>query len=168
MSQIEIFVQGEGIPEITVVRVPGDGTVRDILEAVKAEGVRVGGEGQTPAVLIEDAGEALALDASLEAVGIRQRSRVHVHRCVQVAVTVNFGGRSIADKFAASTTIARVKRWATGKHGFNLSEIDEAEHALQLVNSGTRPDEDVHIGALVACPACALTFDLVPKQRVEG
>ena len=168
MSDIEVFVQGEDLPEITLVHVPSHGKVRDLVEAARAHGARLVGEGETPIVLIEDLDEALGLDAPLQSAGIGQRSRVHIHRCQQVALTVNYGARSIDERFPASTTVAKVKRWATGKHGFNLSEVDAAEHALQLVGSAVRPDEDTHIGSLTQFPACAVGFDLVPKQRVEG
>ena len=40
MYEIEIFVQGEGIPTIILVRVPSNGTVQDILRSAETQGVR--------------------------------------------------------------------------------------------------------------------------------
>jgi hypothetical protein len=102
------------------------------------------------------------------AAGITRRSRVHLHRCRQVAVTVNFNADQKAESFPAATTVARVMKWAVSKRGFNLSDVDATEHLLQICGSTDRPDEDVHIGTLVQAGACAVCFDLVPKQRVEG
>jgi len=166
-DEIELFLQGEGITDIALVRVPRDGTARDIVEAARAHGLSTP-DGAEALVLVEDAEEPLAPDAPLEAAGIAHRGRVHVHRCRRVAVTVNFNADQKTESFPPSTTVARVKKWAVGKHGFGLAGIDATEHLLQVCGSTSRPDEDVHIGTLVEVPACGLCFDLVAKQRVEG
>jgi len=166
-DEIELFLQGEGITEIALVRVPRNGTVRDIIEAARAHGLTTP-EGAELLVLIEDAEEPLAPDASLELSGISNRGRVHVHRCRRVVVSVNFNADQKAEEFPPSATVGRVKRWAVGKKGFDLQGVDATEHLLQLCNSTVRPDEDVHIGTLVTVPNCGLCFDLVAKQRVEG
>jgi hypothetical protein len=165
-DEIELFLQGEGIADITLVRVPRDGTARDIIEAAKSHGLATP-DGEA-LVLVEDAEEPLAPDARLEAAGIGHRGRVHVHRCRRVAVTVNFNADTQAEEFPPSATVGRVKKWAVGKKAFDLQGVDATEHVLQVCNSSTRPDEDVHIGTLVAVPGCGLCFDLVAKQRVEG
>lgn len=168
MADIDIFVQGENIPEITLVRVPGSGAVRDILEATGAQGLRLAGDETSLIILAENTEEALALDLQLEAAHISHRSRVHIHRCRRLEVTVNFNADHKTHSFSPSTTVEHVKRWAVGKDGFNLQDIDATDHLLQLCNSTTRPDGDTHIGSLVQFPNCTLCFDLVPKQRVEG
>lgn len=168
MTTIEIFVQGEGIPDIALVRVPGDGTVGDIVEAWRAHRrAGAGGEGAL-VVFLENEEEALDPAATLASAGIRHRGRVHLHRCRQVQVTVNYNGRQIARDFAPSATVRRVKRWVDGKDGFDLRGIDATEHLLQVCGTTVRPDEDIHIGTLVTLPGCPLCFDLVAKQRVEG
>jgi hypothetical protein len=166
-DQIELFLQGERIPEIALIRVPRDGTTQDIVKAARAQGLGAP-SGAEVLVQVEDTEEPLAPDALLEAVGVGHRSRVHVHRCRRVAVTVNFNADQKTVSFPPSTTVARVKKWAVGKHGFDLSGIDATEHLLQVCGSAVRPDEDVHIGTLVQAPNCGLCFDLVAKQRVEG
>lgn len=168
MSEIEIFLQGEGLPEITLVRVPANGTVRTIIEAGQTHGLRIADGKDRSVVLIEASDEPLELDASLEAAGIGHRSRVHVHHCRKVAVTVNFNIQQVTHMFPPSITVEHVKKWADDKKQFNLQGVDATDHLLQLCNSTVRPDEDVHIGTLVQSTSCAVCFDLVPKQRVEG
>ena len=166
MSEIEIFVQGEGIREITLVRVPSAGTVRELLAAVRDQMDVEGHQSEQLFVFSEDGDAPLDHDASLEAAGVRHRSRVHIHRCRLVTVTVNFTSRQAVHPFPPSTTVARVHDWACRK--FDLADVDAAEHVLQICGTATRPDEDIHLGTLVQYPACAVCFDLVAKQRVEG
>lgn len=166
-DEIELFLQGEGIPDITLVRVPRDGTARDIIQAARAHGLSAP-DGAEALVLVEDGEEPLAPEVTLEAAGVGHRGRVHVHRCRQVAVTVNFNADQKTESFPPSTTVGRVKKWAVGKRGFDLQGVDATEHLLQVCSSTVRPDEDVHIGTLVQVPNCGLCFDLVAKQRVEG
>jgi len=164
-NQLELFVQGEGLREIALVRVAKDGTVRDVLQAAQGAGALLA----TDTVLsLEDEETSLDPVAAIAATAIQHRSRVHIHRCRRVAVTVTFNGVQKHETFPPAATVKRVKRWAVGKHGFDLSDVDAAEHVLQLSGSSERPDEDAHIGTLVAHPRCSVSFDLVPKIRVEG
>ena len=166
-AEIEVFLQGESIPEIALVRVRSDGRVSDLLTAAGAGGLALPDQSEA-VVLLEDESEPLALDAHLTVVGVRNRARVHVHRCRRVEVTVNFNGDERSETFPPSATVARVKRWAVSKRGFDLNEVDAAEHLLQVCGSSVRPDEDTHIGTLFQSPRCDVCLDLVPKQRVEG
>ena len=168
MEPIEIFLQGEGIRDIVLVRVPATGTVGDILVAARGHGLPADADDIMAVVLLEDADEALEPGTTLAASGIVHRGRVHVHRCRRVAVTVTYNGRQIERGFAPSATMRRVKKWVDGPHGFDLHGVDATEHLLQRCNSAERPDEDAHIGALVKAGQCALCFDLVAKRRVEG
>ena len=167
MADKELFLQAEGVRDIALVRVPEDGTVHDVIDAAKAQGLRVE-DGEDPMVTLENEEEALDLEAPLSAAGIVDRGRVHVHRCKRVEVTVGFNGRDKSDGFPPSATIKRVTRWAVGKQGFDLAEADAADHLLQLRGSPERPDEDSHIGTLVEVLDCSVQLDLVPKSRVEG
>lgn len=167
MADTELFVQGEGMRDIALVRIPEGGTVRDVVEAARAHGLRAE-EGEPPSVTVENAEAELDLDASLSTLGIADRGRVHVHRCKRVGVTVNFNARQARDDFPPSTTVRRLKKWADSKQGFDLRGADATEHLLQICGSGERPDEDTHIGSLVEVADCSLCFDLVPKTRVEG
>lgn len=163
---IEIFLQGEGVPEIQLVHVPHDSTVREMIAAAHATGLRLCGGAEEIIVLIENSDRELELDISLEEAGIRHRHRIHCHRCREVKVSVNFNGEAKSDSFPTSMVVAKVKRWADDK--FGLKGVDATEHALQICGTNKRPDEDTHIGSLVEYPHCKVCFDLVPKKRVEG
>lgn len=166
MDTIEIFVQGEGIRDVALVRVSATGTVADVVAAARGHGGPSDGAGVV--VMLEDADEALDPTATLQAAGIGYRERVHVHRCRRIGVTANYNGRPINRDFPPSATMRRVKAWVVGRRGFDLDRVDATEHVLQRCNSIERPDEDVHIGTLVTVGQCELCFDLVAKRRVEG
>ena len=68
---------------------------------------------------------------------------------------------------ALATTVARVKHWAAQRK-FNMSPEEASEHVLQIKGSHDRPAPGTHLGTLAACPQCAVAFDLVPDQRVNG
>lgn len=164
-DQIEIFLQGEGIREVTLIRVPADSTVRELIEHAKTQAGIADGEEEL-VVLLEDQDEPLRLDAKVKDVGISHRHRIHFHRCRQVKVSVNFNQATKERSFPPSTTIKRIKKWADDQ--FELKGVDATEHALQVCGTNNRPDLDVHVGTLVQHPQCQICFDLVPKKRVEG
>lgn len=164
-DMFEIFLQGEGISEVELIRVPQGCTVREMLGIARASGVNLP-QGDDIGVLVEDQDDELALDSRLKDKGVAHRARLHVHRCRRVGVTVNFNGSARQHTFPSSQTIAKVKKWADKE--FELRGVDATEHALQILGTSTRPDEDVHIGTLVSFPTCQIVFDLVPKKRVEG
>lgn len=167
--ELQLFVQGEGLGEIRLVKVDGGSTVDGLIEAVAA---KYGGEFATAVaaggmvVTLEDDDEELAQADTLKKAGVRDRSRVHIHRCRKVKVSVNFNGETAVDNFPPATTVGKVKKWADRK--FDIDKVDATEHALQLCGTADRPDEDVHIGTLTNNHSCSVCFDLVPKKRVEG
>ena len=164
---IELFIQCEGILKITLVSVHLKDTVADIIKVAQEHGLSAP-EGSEVFVFVENTDAPLALDAKIDEVGLIPRRRVHVHRCRRVEVTVNFNADQLKGFFPPSATVAWVKKWAVGKDGFGLSDLDATEHLLQVCHSTDRPDEDVHIGTLVKFLDGAICFDLVAKQRVEG
>jgi len=165
MSEIEVFLQGAGISRTQLVRLPENATVNDLVEAARQHGLQLA-EGEPPIVMLEDSDEPLPLEAKLVDAGLKHRGRVHIHRCRRVEVTVNFNGVTKVHPFSPGQTLQRVKAWAAKQ--FGMSEADAAEHALQICDSTERPSEDTHLGSLVTRPGCAVCFDLVPKQRIEG
>jgi hypothetical protein len=163
--EIELFLQGEDIRDIVLIRVPNAGAVRDILTAARAAGLTAADGVE---LSLEDEESAIDLDVPIAATPISHRSRIHVHRCRKVTVKVTFNGIQKEETFRPAATVKRVKRWAVGKKGFDLSDVDAVEHVLQLSGSTERPDDDVHLGTLVTHPQCSASFDLVPKVRIEG
>jgi hypothetical protein len=168
MSDIEVFMQGEGISHITLVRVHREAQVRALIDMARVHGFPDDPEAGETVVQLEDADAVLALDATLDEAGVGHRSRVHVHRCRTVEVTVTYNNEDKAHQFPPSMTIERVKEWATSAEAFTLSPVDATEHALQISGTSERPHDDVHIGALVGARNCALHLDLVAKRRIEG
>ncbi len=164
-QMIELFVQGEEIDEVALIRVPHDATVREVILKTKAE-CGIEAREEEIIVLIEDQDEEIVLDAKLMEVGIGHRHRVHFHRCRRVEVSVNFNAATKKRPFSPSATIAKIKSWADDE--FGLKGVDATEHALQICGTNKRPDLDVHVGSLVQYPHCQICFDLVPKKRVEG
>jgi hypothetical protein len=164
-DQIELFLQGEGIREVILIRVPADSTVRELIAHAKTQGGIAVGEEEL-VLFLEDQDEPLALNAKLKDVGIAHRHRIHCHRCRHVKVSVNFNQATKERSFPSSATIKKIKLWADDQ--FQLKGVDATEHALQICGSSTRPDLDVHVGTLVQHAQCEICFDLVPKKRVEG
>ena len=92
---------------------------------------------------------------------------MHVHRCRHVEVTVSFNGETVRHHFGPGSTVARVKHWAA-VHKFKMTEAEAGEHVLQITGTHDRPAPGTHLGSLVSCPKCAIAFDLVPDQRING
>jgi hypothetical protein len=91
---------------------------------------------------------------------------VHMHRLKGIDVQVRYAGCDVQRTFRPSATVGRVKKWSS--HELGISASDAAELMLQISGTDTRPDTDIHIGALVKSPTCAICFDLVPSPRVNG
>lgn len=167
MKKIELFIQGEGIKGIVLIEVLPTNTISELLKRVKDDGI-INNDFENLMVYLEDEDQHIDSGKCLEETGVHHRKHVHIHRCQHIEVTVNFNGQEKTISFAPSATIKRIWKWSTGPHCFDLAEVDASEHALQICGTNNRPDEDTHIGSLVTCPDCAISFDLVPKKRVEG
>ena len=161
MKNIKVFVDGIGIPKVTLLSIPEAGTVQDILVAAKELT-----DLKDLQVWIENSDEPLNPIISLKNSGIKARIHLHIHNCHRISVTVNFNGESKTHPFSPSKTIGTVKEWAC--HQFNLNAADSTEYVLQIFNSIIRPSESILLGSLTKPGDCSLCFDLVPAQRIEG
>ena len=166
-DQIELFIQGEGIPKIILVKFGLKDTVADIVKVAREHGLSAPEDSEI-CILVENTDITLELDIQVDVAGLTPRSRVHIHRCKSVEVTINYNQDQKKGFFPPSATVDWVKEWAVAKDQYGLSPVDAAEHVLKLCNTGDVPDGEVHIGALVKYPDATVCFDLVPKQRVEG
>lgn len=166
MSMINVFLQGEGLDEIIIVKVHEGGFVKDLISAAIDKGVPKGDDRRLHALYLEDSSDSLNQELSLKEAGIGPQQHVHIHRCKIIEVTVTFNGLQKSKKFPPSKTVGKVKKWAVKE--FGMSTEDAIEHVLKITGSTDKPDEHTHIGALVVYPECQLFFDLVPKVRVEG
>ena len=164
-DQIEIFVQGPGITRVALVKVPSHARVGDLVEVAKTKGLRLDDQ-PSARVWLESAEEPLNAGVSLQDAGIQSRSRIHIHTCPRIRVTVNFNGKAEEHPFSPSATIGAVKQWADKK--FGLSAIDATEYALQICGTKDYPADDIEVGSLAQPGECRACFDLVSIQRVEG
>lgn len=164
MENIDVFVQVQGDTRTEIITLPEGETVDALVRAVAQKSLPVPADGGL--VFVEEDEEPVAGNLTLEAAKIKHKSRVHIHRCKRIEVTVHFKDKTEKRDFAPSATVKRVLKWALDefiKHG-----ADQADHALQLCESEDRPNVDIQIGALVKDSHCQLCFDLVPTHRVEG
>lgn len=118
-------------------------------------------------VISEDHEDALDVAAALED-AVEDRAHVFAGRRPRVVASVMYNGETREREFSAAARVKRVFDWATGKHEFNLSPADAAEHALALASTGAMPADDVHLGSLDADTPGRVAFNLVPKHRFEG
>jgi len=163
MPIIDIFYQGAGLDEIQHLQLNDDRSFADLKTAIIAAG-----HADADAVLhLENEKEPASPCALLEDFDCRRGLRVHVARCQRVAVEVTFNGQIVERGFPPALTLARVKRWAA-QRGFDMSKEEAGEHALQIEGTHDRPSLNTHLGALLACGVCEITFDLVPDERING
>ena len=170
MKSIDVFLQGHGIADIAVLNASPDDTVAEVI----AKSGHAGAKQDDLLVFLEDIACALDRDAVVEELlplaaddDVVGPLRLHCTHCLKIDVVVRFNGEEAKRHFPPGATVERVRRWAA-RRAFKLAPSDAAEHILQVLGKTTRPDRDVHIGALTEDKTCAVAFDLVPSKRVEG
>jgi hypothetical protein len=162
MTQLKLFLQFEGHPPVELILLSEEAVASDVLVAAAG----LGAETEEAFVFVEFDEAPLHPGKSLREQGVRDRARVHVHRCKRIRVTLNYADHpETRHEFAPSATVDQVKRWYVEK--LKMPAVDATEHVLQLTGTTDRPDPDVQIGAL-ANRRCDVSFTLVPIKRVEG
>lgn len=159
MNQLDIFLQHQDHTEVTHMRVPATSTVA----ALKATLIERKLASEDSSLYLEDSDEPLEEAKRLESLGAKAL-KVHANRCKRIEVTVTFATRTVDRKFSPSTTVAAVHRWATKELG--LAPDDATEQELQLKGTHERPSSATHVGSLAR--HCAVAFDLVPNDRIQG
>lgn len=163
MKTIDLFYQGDGLAEIDHLEIAAEASVADI----KARLIEKHGCAPETLLFLEDEDEPLD-DAQLaKAREAGKGLKLHLNRCRQVAVSVFFNGETVERKFAPGATVARVKRWAAERK-LGMTEEEAGEHALQIAGTHERPAPGTHIGAMAQRKTCAVAFDLVADERVNG
>lgn len=167
-QQVEVFVQGEGVTEVQLLKLPGHTHVSEIITIMRGKGLAP----EAVIVLLEDQDGELPhhtqlhdLHAGHHHEGHPRRPHLHCHRCHQIQVSVAFNTTEARD-FPPSATVGRVKEWADKT--FELKGQDATDFGLQVSGTGARPDEDIHIGTLVKPGHCQLQFTLARKKLVQG
>ena len=170
MKALQVFLQGHGVADIAVVDASPEDTVADVVGKSDLADAKEGDH----LIFMEDIACALDRDAIVEELlplaaddDVVGPLRLHCTRCRKIDVVVRFNGEEAKRHFPPGTTVERVRRWAS-RRAFKLAPRDAAEHVLQILDKTTRPDRDLHIGAVAEHGTCAVAFDLVPSKRVEG
>jgi hypothetical protein len=162
MSQLKLFLQFEGHRPVELIQVSEAAVIADVLAAAASLGAEV----EDAFVFLEFEEAPLTHDKPLLGQGVRDKARVHVHRCKRIRVALNFPNEpETHHEFAPSATVAQVKAWYVDK--LKMPPVDATDHVLQLAGTKDRPDPDVQVGALVH-GSCEVSFTLVPIKRVEG
>lgn len=162
MSQLKLFLQIEGHRSIELIEVAEDAGPDAVLAAAAALGLAI----EEAMVFAGEDEHPLHPDKPLLHHGVKDKHRVHVHRCKKIDVALRYADTPAQRHgFAPNTTVNHVKRWYVNE--LKMSPVDASEHVLQISGTNDRPDPDVQIGALVS-GCCELAFSLVPVKRVEG
>jgi hypothetical protein len=165
-GDIELFLQVQGRSETSIVRVAPAITVADLIALAMTLGL-LESDAHDILISLSDRDEPLDKHQTLHHHGIRHHHHIHCHRCTRIAVTVRHNGQVKEREFPPAARFNRIHAWSTGKHGFNFSEVDAAEHILQVTATGAQPAPTDHLGSVVTA-GCAVGLDLVAKQRIEG
>lgn len=163
MKPIDIFYQGENIAEIQHLEVAAAITFGELrVRLVKQHGL-------PPDTLLFVENDERPVDnaISVAARGGERGLTVHAHRCRHVNVAVTFNNKTAEHLFSPSSAVGHVKQWMA-KHKFDMTKDDASEHLLQLAGTTTRPSPSTHIGALTDGKTCAIAFDLVADERING
>lgn len=163
MKNISIFYQSEGITALEHTEIAENET----FGALRAALATKHGLGEDAALFVEDETDPIGDDVAVASKAGRAGVKVHLHRCREIKVTVHFKDRSIHDKFAPGTTVARVKHWATIRK-FGMTEEEASHHHFQITGTTDQPDPGTHIGTLVTSRKCAVEFDLVSTPKING
>ncbi len=162
MSKLQLFLQFEGHRRIELIQLDHDSLALELVNAA----IRLGlaNDSKDVCAFYGDDDCELKLDEPLSKQGVRDRHRVHVHRCRKIKVTLHFNEIVEHMEFPPSATIDRVKKKFV--HAIQMKPVDASEHVLQLCGCSDRPEGDTQIGSLAS--HCSVCLDLVPIKRIEG
>lgn len=155
--EIEIIVEGEGLADVEIVRLPHGAAGRELLEIAAAKG---GFPSEEACLFVED--EDAPLDVSLIVIseGMSERTH-HVHRVRQIEVTVYYMNKQETRAFAPSARVQRVLDWALTSDIFKIDPAIKPEMELALHGKTTPLPKDAHIGRFVRHPEHRLALDLI-------
>jgi hypothetical protein len=162
MNSIDVFYQREGVRDTGHIEAPADATVG----WVKGQLIERAQAVVDCVVFLEDSDESIEAAVVIEELAKKGPVRLHLHPCRHVEVSVTYNGRTVTRSFGPGTTIARIKGWAAEKLG--IAAGDASELLLQIRGTMDRPSLSTHVGTLVKCPHCAISFDFVTNVKVNG
>ena len=157
-----VFYQREGSREIHSIDTGSDESIAALIERAVGQHFKV-----EEIVIFEEGEEAeLTYEMLRELLSSKKHPKVHFHRCRRIDVSVTFNGRTLQRNVAPSNTVAALKVWADD--AFHIDPAHAAEHVLQLHGTIDRPLGTTHVGSLTNGHVCAVGFDLVPSERIQG
>lgn len=155
--EIEVILEGEGLSDVEVIRIPEGSLAREIVVAVATKS---GFPAEEAVLFVEDAEEPLDLAVVVAPEKISGKIH-HVHRVRKIEVEVFYQAQHKEKKFPPSARVQRVLDWAVGKDGFNIDPAIAPEMELAL-HGQTKPlPKNAHIGRYIRHPQCKLEFDLI-------
>ena len=108
MSKLKLFMQVEGRRSIELIEVAEDAGPKAVLAAAAALGMAV----EEAMVFAGEDEHPLHVDKSLHHQGVKDKHRVHVHRCKKINVALHYADTSeVHHEFAPTATVNHVKRW---------------------------------------------------------
>ena len=155
------------MPEVFI---HGRGDVLDVIAIEPGKTVRELGSdcvGPSASVWLENVGEPLDPDLTIELAGLTDRCHVHVSDCRDVVIEVRYNGETKEFTLPPALTADRLLSQAAGPDGFDLTEDQRLMHELVITESGKALDAHAHIGSAIV-DECFVRLDLSPKQRYEG
>lgn len=158
---IEVYVHIEGAEDPQLMKVDAHGRIVDLLGAGGSATVE-------EAIWVDSHDGPLNPDSSLSDVGVTDRCHVYRGRCPEVKVLVRYNGKPLEGLFGPASRIRHVLDWATGPRGFKLPVEQIPKHALLVPGSDHFLGPEVHVGSLVNGGRCAVSLDLLPKERFAG
>jgi hypothetical protein len=170
VTDIEVMVEGEGLADVEIIRVPQGGTAREIVAAVA---LKSGFPAEEAILLVEDSDAPvdLALVITEDIAGGKIH---HVHRAKKIAVKVFYKHLEKEKHFPPSARVQRVLDWAVSKVGFNIDQTIAPDMELALHDDKIPEDQkkalpkNAHIGRYVYHPHDCLELDLIRGKVPNG
>jgi hypothetical protein len=170
VTEIEVMVEGEGLEDVEIIRIPQGATAREIVAAVAQ---KVGFSGEEAVLLVEDSD--VPVDLSLVITEDTAGGKIHhVHRAKKIAVKVFYKHLEKEKHFPPSARVQRVLDWAVGKDGFNIDptiapDMELALHDDKIPDDQKKPlPKNAHIGRYVHHPHHCLELDLIRGKVPNG
>jgi hypothetical protein len=164
MKKEDIHISGEGNP--TPVSVPHETSLEALFAAARQAGV-IPTDAKVEDTLLFVADEDEPITADRLKAPVKDRLRIHCHRCRKIAVTVVFNLNKHTKAFAPGTEVRRVLKWALKEFGLTGADAQNKELRLGAA-AGQVLNEDAAIGSYAHYPKCEVTAYLVDIVQVQG
>jgi len=163
-ASVKVFASVEGLSDVWTIDASAEESIAGLLKLLAKKYAR--DDVVDMLVTLEDEAVPLAGSASINTVfkGAK-RGRIHVHRCKQVDITIEYNAKSHSKSFSPSATAQSVFRWAVSDKAFNL-QSDAHDLELQLPGATNALPLNTQVGTIAT--KCVLKLDLVPKDRPQG